>query len=87
MAVGFRDKLQFFHILKDNLRPYKEQGQYKNCCFLKYSDGGQYIAVAYIKKATMGMDKYQIGILDSFTTNPIYECRDSHNEAVVDMFW
>jgi cilia- and flagella-associated protein 57 len=24
MAVGFMDKLQFFHILKDGLRPYKE---------------------------------------------------------------
>ena len=43
--------------------------------------------MAYIKKATMGMDKFNIAILDAYTTNPIYEIRDSHNEAVVDMFW
>ena len=88
MAVGFKDKLQFFHILKDGLRPYKEQNQYKNCCYLKFSDGGQYLAVAFIKKqATMGMDKYQIGILDSFSTASMYPTIDSHQDYIVDMFW
>jgi WD40 repeat protein len=56
---------------------------------LKYSDGGQYLAVAYKKKqaSTMGMDKYQVSILDSFTTAPLYPTIDSHHNHVVEMFW
>ena len=40
MCVAFAHKIQFFYILKDSLRHYRENAAYKNCCCLKFSDGG-----------------------------------------------
>lgn len=46
MAVGCSDKLRMFHLMNNELRPFKEVGirQVKN---VKFSNGGHYLAVGH----------------------------------------
>ena len=45
LAVGCTDKLRFFHILSNELRPYREL-PIKNAHIVKFSEGGHMIACA-----------------------------------------
>ncbi|MFO0131725.1 MAG: hypothetical protein ACK52J_04345 [bacterium] len=45
VAVGFIDKFRIYHLTHKELRLYKEINL-KNCCQLRFSNGGHYIAVA-----------------------------------------
>lgn len=51
MAVGCIDKLKIFHVLNNDLRLYKEL-VIKSAAVLKYSNGGQYLAVSYPRPKT-----------------------------------
>lgn len=46
MAVGCIDKLRFFHVLNNELRPYRELGV-KNANIVKFSRGGNLLATCY----------------------------------------
>jgi len=39
LAAGFIDKLRVYHVMQDELKPYKELG-IKNCTVMKFSAGG-----------------------------------------------
>ena len=85
MAIGFTNKLQFFHILKDKLRTFKENSQIKYCSCLKFSNGGAYLAAAHRKpKASMNNPPYTISIIDSYSTEIIRDCK-GHIGRVVDI--
>lgn len=45
IAVGCKDKLRFFHVLNNELRPYREI-QIKGAHIVKFSRGGHMIATA-----------------------------------------
>ncbi len=46
LAVSCIDKLRFFHVLNNELRPYRELGV-KNAHILKFSRGGNLLAACY----------------------------------------
>ena len=63
LAAGCTDKLRFFHVLHDMLRPYREIMQ-KMVTLLKFSEGGQYLAAAYPKHKSQS---YYVSIYNCYT--------------------
>ena len=68
LAAGCIDKLRFFHILNEELRPYREI-LIKNCTLIKFSTGGQYLAAAYPKHKST---HYTVNLFDSYTLEVIF---------------
>lgn len=48
IAAGFIDKVRLFHILKNELRLYRDL-PVKSATLIRFSQGGQFIAVAFPK--------------------------------------
>ncbi|EAR88012.2 WD domain, G-beta repeat protein (macronuclear) [Tetrahymena thermophila SB210] len=69
LAAGFIDKLRIYHVLQDELRTYKELGV-KNCTVMKFSTGGQFLAIAYPKTKNQS-NQYSISIYNSYTLQPL----------------
>jgi len=46
LAAGFVDKLRIFHLLYNEMRMYNYIN-IKGCAFVKFSNGGQYLAAAF----------------------------------------
>lgn len=46
LAVACVDKLRFFHVLNNELRPYRELGV-KSASIIKFSRGGNILAVCF----------------------------------------
>ena len=46
MAVGCTDKLRIFHVLNNELRPFREIG-IKKAHIVKFSQGGHFLAVCH----------------------------------------
>ena len=49
LAVGFVDKVRLFHIMHNNLREYREL-PVKQCTQMRFSYGGQYLAMSTVQK-------------------------------------
>ena len=82
LAVGFIDKLGLYHLSHKELKLYKEINL-KNCVQVKFSNGGQYIAVATQKPKSV---HYEVLVFDSFTLEFINRCK-GHSNMITDMVW
>ncbi|MFN9910909.1 MAG: hypothetical protein ACK56F_33195, partial [bacterium] len=55
LAIGFTDKIRIFHLIYNDLRIYREIGL-KNCCQIRFSNGGHLLACASPKPKTQNYD-------------------------------
>lgn len=82
LAAGFYDKLRVFHVLHGELRVYKEL-VVKNCTQIKFSNGGNQLAVAYPRAKS---SHYQINIYDAYTLEFLHMLK-GHTNQVTDIVW
>ncbi len=80
IAAGFVDKIRYFHLLHDQLRIYKEI-VLKNCCLLKFSNGGQYLAAAYNKNKS---SQYFVNIYNSYSAELVGSLK-GHSSVINDL--
>lgn len=86
LAAGFIDKIRFYHILNEHLRLYRDISV-KNASLLKFSSGGNMIAVAYPRgtKTT----QYNVAIYNAYTLENLYVSTTpaAHALQTMDFLW
>ena len=78
LAVGCIDKLRFFHVLNNQLRPYRELGV-RNAEIVKFSRGGNFLTACFpVRDET---SHYHIKIFNALTLEELLVLKD-HSSAI-----
>jgi WD40 repeat protein len=80
VVIGFKERLRLYNVLMDGLRPFREMGL-KHCKEVRYSNGGQYFAVA------VGIN---VMIFPSYTFEPgapLHQPFTGHIQPVRQLVW
>ncbi|EGR29862.1 WD repeat protein [Ichthyophthirius multifiliis] len=84
LAAGFIDKFRVYHVLKDELKLFKEY-PVKNATLLRFSSGGQYLAVAYLMSKNQS-NQYCINIYNSYSIQIIVTLNGPPSQ-VTEIIW
>ncbi len=76
MAVGCVDKLRIFHVLNNQLRPYREIG-IKKAHIVKFSNGGHLMSVAH--PFLQDNENDYIRVYNALTLEELFCYKDAHS--------
>ena len=76
LAISFADKVRLFHLLNDELRPFRDI-DLGNASILKFSKGGHMLAVGHFNK---------LFVYDAYTLKLIART-DKHRADIRDIAW
>ncbi|EGR33214.1 WD repeat protein [Ichthyophthirius multifiliis] len=85
LACGFVDKVRFYHILSNKLKQYREL-EIKYSTLMRFSNGGQQIAIAFPFSKRLNQQNYLIIVYNSYTLENICQLK-GHQNPINEILW